>query len=94
MTPNSPGWYPDPYGTGQFRYFDGRNWTSGTSPVRGYLAPGPQRPGLDRAPTTVIEGPNHALHFILTLLTFWLFGGWLWVWLIVALINKRRVRYL
>lgn len=23
-----PGWYPDPWGAGRVRYFDGRNWTS------------------------------------------------------------------
>ena len=28
-------------------------------------------------------GPNHALHAILTLFTFWACGGWAWVWLII-----------
>jgi hypothetical protein len=88
MTPATPGWYLDPHAQGQFRYFDGVNWTSHTSPVRG------PHPVWDHAPTKVIEGPNHALHFILTLFTFWCFGGWAWVWLIIALNNRKRVRYL
>jgi hypothetical protein len=29
---------------------------------------------------------------VLTLLTFWACGGWAWVWLIVAIDNKNRVR--
>ena len=36
--------------------------------------------------------PNHALHAILTLLTFWMCGGWAWIWLLVALGNKKRVQ--
>ncbi|WP_071289700.1 DUF2510 domain-containing protein [Mycolicibacterium llatzerense] len=45
----------------------------------------------DRIAPTKIVGPNHILHLILTVLTFWLFGGWLWIWLIIALQNKQRV---
>lgn len=40
----------------------------------------------------IVTGPNHALHFVLSLLTFWFFGGWLWVWLVVALFNRRRIQ--
>jgi hypothetical protein len=29
-----PGWYPDPWQTGQARYHDGRQWTGYTRPVR------------------------------------------------------------
>lgn len=39
----------------------------------------------------VVTGPNHALHAILTLFTFWMCGGWAWIWLIIALSNKRQV---
>lgn len=39
----------------------------------------------------VTTGPNHALHFVLTLLTFWACGGWAWIWLLIALFSKRRV---
>jgi hypothetical protein len=28
----APGWYPDPQNPSQNRYFDGRTWTSSTSP--------------------------------------------------------------
>lgn len=95
--PQNPGWYLDPYGKDRFRFFDGTNWTAGTSPVRGYVPPVPREPGSDipepLQQTPVIEGPNHILHLILTVLTFWFFGGWLWVWLVIALRNKKRVRY-
>lgn len=30
----APGWYPAPDGPNMMRYFDGRNWTSQTSPRR------------------------------------------------------------
>jgi hypothetical protein len=75
----SPGWYPDPGGAYSLRYWDGWAWT-------GSYAPMPQR-------TAVVEGPNHALHAILTLFTFWACGGWAWIWLIVALSNRKHVRY-
>lgn len=41
--------------------------------------------------TVVVTGPNHALHAVLTLLTFWACGGWAWIWLIVAISNRRQV---
>jgi hypothetical protein len=47
----------------------------------------------DRQPTgAVVEGPNHVLHAILTLLTFWGCGGWAYVWLMIAISNKKRYR--
>ena len=75
-----------------------------TQPVRNGKPPiilGPlpaKRPVPDAPPPrppvagVVVKGPNHALHFILTVLTFWACGGWLWVWLIVAFSNKRRIQ--
>jgi hypothetical protein len=77
----APGWYPDPSGApGQQRYWDGQQWTVHAPP------PVPQAAGV------IVSGPNHAVHFILTLFTFWLCGGWAWIWLIVALSNNRRVQ--
>jgi hypothetical protein len=73
-------WYPDPRGARSLRYWDGHECT-------GSYAPMPQ-------PTTIVEGPNHALHAVLTLFTFWACGGWAWIWLIVALGNKKRIRYM
>lgn len=75
------GWYPDPSGSTRERYHDGRSWTSEF------------RQAEVRPPIPVVEGPNHALHAVLTLLTFWFFGGWAWVWLIVAATNRKTVRY-
>ncbi len=34
---------------------------------------------------------NHALHIILTLLTFWILGGWLWVYLCIVFLGGGRV---
>lgn len=76
-----PGWYPDPSGVLGHRYWDGFSWTT-TSP----LAASPQAAGV------VVTGPNHALHGILSLLTFWACGGWIWVWLFVALANNKRAQ--
>jgi hypothetical protein len=67
-------------------------------PAPTYAAPQPV-PGYPMAayampPQTavVVTGPNHGLHAVLTLLTFWACGGWAWVWLIVAISNQRHVR--
>ncbi|AOT25500.1 hypothetical protein KIP29_gp68 [Mycobacterium phage BabyRay] len=35
---------------------------------------------------------NHALHLLLSILTFWMFGGWIWVWIIVAASNANKTR--
>lgn len=75
-----PGWYPDPSGQPVQRYFDGFEWSAHTAPVV-------------VQPTAVVQGPNHVLHLILTLFTFWACGGWAWVWLIIAMNDKKRVRY-
>jgi Protein of unknown function (DUF2510) len=46
MAEASPGWYPDPGGSGNLRYWNGRKWTSETQPPDpsslGHFA-GPQR---------------------------------------------------
>lgn len=76
----SPGWYPDPAGLPLQRYFDGSGWTDHTAPVV-------------REPASIVQGPNHVLHAILTLLTFPLCGGWGWVWLVIAMNDKKKVRY-
>ena len=59
----------------------------------GPLEPGAPQPFLDVRDLRVqfATGPNHALHAVLTLLTFWACGGWAWIWLIVAVSNRRRV---
>ncbi|TDC55013.1 DUF2510 domain-containing protein, partial [Actinomadura sp. KC345] len=40
---SQPGWYPDPYGTGSLRWWDGRTWTE-------RLNPEPSRPPRVRLP--------------------------------------------
>src|SRR5262245_66679960 len=86
------GWYPNPSGAPGQRYFDGRDWTAHhrPAPSTSVHPPVPTHPVPMRT-TVVVTGPNHALHAVLTLLTFWACGGWAWIWLIVALSNRRRV---
>jgi hypothetical protein len=85
------GWYPNPSGAPGQRYFDGRAWTAHhrAAPPQPVAPPAPQP--LPMQTSVVITGPNHALHAVLTLLTFWACGGWAWIWLIVAVSNRRRV---
>lgn len=33
---------------------------------------------------------NHVLHLILSVLTFWMIGGWLWVWAGIALFGGEK----
>lgn len=80
----TPGWYPDP-ATGQQRYWDGAQW--------GPFAPPPPPQFAPPAPAgVVVTGPNHALHAILSILTFWMCGGWIWIWLLVAIFDQKTVR--
>jgi len=37
----APGWYPDPGGGGQFRYWDGTSWSARTSPTETAAGPSP-----------------------------------------------------
>jgi hypothetical protein len=92
------GWYPNPNGAPGKRYFDGRDWTAHHrwAPSSMDVSPQPMYPPVPTYPapmptTVVVTGPNHALHAVLTLLTFWACGGWAWIWLVVALSNRRRV---
>jgi hypothetical protein len=77
---SSAGWYPDPSGAPLQRYWDGAVWTEHSAP-------------LPYERVSVVQGPNHALHLILTLFTFWACGGWAWIWLLIAISDKKRVRY-
>ena len=92
------GWYPNPSGAPGQRYFDGRDWTAHhratplqPKPAPSPPMPAPPQPASPPQTSVVITGPNHALHAVLTLLTFWACGGWGWIWLIVAISNRRRV---
>ncbi|MEN3319469.1 MAG: hypothetical protein V7643_2870 [Mycobacterium sp.] len=101
--PPPPGWYPNPSGAPGQRYFDGRDWTAHhrATPQQPMPAPplpasAPRQPASSPHPvpmqtSVVVTGPNHALHAVLTLLTFWACGGWGWIWLIIAMSNRRRV---
>lgn len=71
------GWYPDPTGNPGVRYFDGYRWTTRFRREESVIVP---------------VQTNHALHLLLTVLTFPLCGGWLWVWLFVAIANSGQVR--
>ena len=86
----SAGWYPNPSGAPGQRYFDGRDWTAHHRATPPQPMPAPSQP-MPMQTSVVVTGPNHALHAVLTLLTFWACGGWAWIWLIVALSNRRRV---
>ncbi|MGH8792487.1 MAG: phospholipid scramblase-related protein [Stackebrandtia sp.] len=49
-----PGWYPDPSGSGQQRYFDGRQWTNHLHPGAGQ-----QHEQLEKAVELDISGGNN-----------------------------------
>lgn len=62
---SGPGWYPDPYGTGSLRWWDGRTWTERLNPEP--AGPPPRRPAdpgpVPRLPAepglhTVVRGLN------------------------------------
>ncbi|MFT9523845.1 DUF2510 domain-containing protein [Mycobacteroides abscessus subsp. abscessus] len=75
---SAPGWYPDPYGGGGQRYFDGAAWTPHAVP--------PPMPHLGPQVVVVQSQPrvNHLLHLILTLLTC---GLWAPIWIILAIVD-------
>lgn len=53
MTPTSPGWYPDPQGTGGERWFDGTNWsTDNVRPAQTPQTPPPPPAGYGQAPVS------------------------------------------
>jgi len=77
------------------RYWDGADWTMHHAPPSAPAASTPAPPSAPAASTpagVIVTGPNHALHFVLTLFTFWMCGGWAWIWLIIALSNRREVQ--
>lgn len=96
-TPAVPaGWHPHPQNPGLLRYWDGQAWTDHTAPT--HQPAGPAAPVAQQPQQIVIQqsnnmgggyGPrtNHALHFVLTVLT----GGlWLVVWIPVAISNNAK----
>ena len=84
------GWYPNPSGGPGQRFFDGRVWTPYHRATPVPVQPQSPQP-MPVQTSVVVTGPNHALHAVLTLLTFWACGGWAWIWLIVAISSRRRV---
>lgn len=82
MADAAPGWYPDPDGGPEKFYWDGTNWTDLPPPPTSARSPLP--PGE----RTIVTGPNHVLHAVVTLLTC---GLWLPVWLIISLDNRQRI---
>jgi hypothetical protein len=72
-----PGWYPS---GGGMRWYDGQQWTPHFTPAQPH------------GQTVVVTGPNHVLHGLLSLFTWPFLGGWLWVWLVVSLVDKRKTQ--
>lgn len=95
----APNWYQDPSGPpGQLRWFDGNEWTDHFHQQAAVTQPALAQPtiviagggsGAAVATTVNVKGPNHALHFILTIVTC---GLWLPVWIIIAVFGRRRVQ--
>ena len=100
------GWYSDPGGAPVQRYFDGWRWTEHTltppaprqrrldvdlSAQPGDWIPQYQPPVAPQPPReVVIQGPDTTIHLVLTILTC---GLWLPIWIIAALVGKRKVTY-
>ncbi|MFC6084261.1 DUF2510 domain-containing protein [Sphaerisporangium aureirubrum] len=57
MTQTPAGWYPDPYGSPQLRWWDGTQWTDATHPIEGTQGQGPVSTGQWAQPGT---GPQPA----------------------------------
>jgi len=96
-----PGWYPNPRGGGKQQWWDGAQWTNNVhdpapKPVTTWWDPygrwHAQPPDTREVIAVVPKRTNHALHLLLTLLTFWFFGGWLWVWILVAIDNHGKTQ--
>ena len=98
--PTSPGWYPDPSGHAVERYYNGVGWTvhrrelptaTATAPVaiQG-AAPAPEpgeqalaQPNSGRG--VLSSSRRRLLNRVLTLVAICSFGGWLGVWVLLAL---------
>lgn len=94
-------WHQDPHGpAGQLRYHDGTSWTEHVhapappTPMGAYQQPVPQTivvgggGGAAATAVAVSTGPNHLLHFILTVVTC---GLWLPVWIVIAIFGRKKV---
>ncbi|SKU72481.1 Protein of uncharacterised function (DUF2510) [Mycobacteroides abscessus subsp. massiliense] len=84
----APGWFPDPSGAPQQRYFDGVRWTDNVAP---YAPPRTAHAQPSAVASTAVAvsvggGINHTLHLVLTVLTC---GLWAPVWLLVAIFGGR-----
>ncbi|GAA4224875.1 hypothetical protein GCM10022254_05400 [Actinomadura meridiana] len=56
---SQPGWYPDPYGTGSLRWWDGENWTERLNPEPS-RPPRLRLPAQEQRPRDEIEDTHYA----------------------------------
>ena len=77
-----PGWYPVPGGT---QWWDGTAWTGQVQPAQ---LPQPRQPSPPATVSYVPVQTNHTFHLIMTLITFGLWG--VFVWLPMTVLNQLR----
>jgi len=68
---SQPGWYPDPGGSGQFRFWDGARWSPTTSPTPG----GPSGPTPGQGPGGQNNGGRSRVGLVLLLIVALVVAG-------------------
>src|SRR5947209_7754317 len=87
------GWYPDPSGAPQQRYWDGAGWTAHVPPPAGYAPPAAPSPGYGYPPAPAPGFNGMAIASMILGLQgmFWLFGLGPLLAIIFSLIAKRQI---
>jgi hypothetical protein len=87
----APGWYPDPTMPGMSRWWNGTEWGQAMPAAQVMPSPAPYAQQQQPPRSVSIGGMTYGQHLLHAILSVCTLGAWIPVWIVLALLGRRKV---